>query len=171
MKRSWKQLVALVAAIGMMATAGEIAFAQSYGEHIVSSQVVSDEVTVPAGGHVSGVVEGEVVSGDGAVVGGVAQRRDYGQPDLFYNYYTQGFANTANAQMYISPVPVPHHVGHTFGTYQPWYPHHYLYWHQDRYHNYYDNGRGMNRTRATYYSPPIRQAASNVYWNYLRIPR
>ncbi len=31
--------------------------------------------------------------------------RGYGRPDLFYNYYTQGFANRANAQMYLAPSP------------------------------------------------------------------
>lgn len=178
------RLVASAAVLAVSAMAASVAPAQQ-GEFVVSSQVVSDEVTVPAGGHVEGVVDGGVISqggGDcvsgncgGATVngggGGVAQRRDYGQPDLFYNYYTQGQANAANAQMYVSPVPVPAFVGHTFGTYQPWYPHHYLYWHKDRYHNYYDDGRGMNRTRAVYYSPPVRQAASNFYWNVLRIPR
>lgn len=169
-KQSWIQVLAASAATVMTVVAGGNAVAQGHGEHIISSQVVSDEVTVPAESYGGEVVDGGVVS-EGAVAGGVVQRRDYGQPDLFYNYYTQGNANATNAQMYVSPVPVPHNVGHTFGTYQPWYPHHYLYWHKDRYHNYYDNGRGMNRTRATYYSPPVRQAVSNMYWNKLRLPR
>ena len=43
---------------------------------------------------------------------------------------------------------IPDFVGHTFMTYQPLQPEHYLYWHQDRYHNYYDGGRGLNRTKA-----------------------
>jgi hypothetical protein len=111
------------------------------------------------GGHGSGGASGNVIG------------RSYGQPDLFYNYYTQGNANRTNAQMYLSPLPIPPNVGHTFYTYQPFYPHHMMYWHKDRFHRYYDNGRGMNRTRAVYYSPPIRQAASNLYWNYLRLPR
>jgi hypothetical protein len=98
-------------------------------------------------------------------------RRGFGSSDLFYNYYTQGNANSVNAQMYVSPIPVPPNVGHTFYTYQPLYPHHMLYWHKDRYHNYYDGGRGMNRTRAVYYAPPVRTAVQNVYWNYLRLPR
>ncbi len=97
--------------------------------------------------------------------------RGYGRPDLFYNYYTSGQANQTNAQMYLSPLPVPPNVGHTFFTYQPFYPEEMLYWHKNRYHNYYDNGRGMNRTRAVYFAPPVRTAASNVYWNYLRLPR
>jgi len=97
--------------------------------------------------------------------------RTYGNPDLFYNYYTQGNCNGTNAQMYLSPVPVPANVGHTFYTYQPFNPQEMLYWHTDRFHNYYDGGRGMNHTKVHYFAPPIRQAASNIYWNHLRIPR
>jgi hypothetical protein len=91
--------------------------------------------------------------------------------DLFYNYYTQGGVNQTNAQMYLSPGPIPPNVGHTFYTYQPFYPHELMYSHKNRFHNYYDNGRGINRTRAVYYSPPVRTAISNLYWNCLRLPR
>lgn len=129
------------------------------------------------GGTVGGVISDDVTI-DGSYVGdfeGVSgipgQRRAFGQPDLFYNYYTQGNANTANAQMYLSPQPIPPNVGHTYYTYQPFYPHHMLYAHKDRYHNYYDNGRGMNRTRAIYYAPPIKTGLQNLYWNKIRIPR
>jgi hypothetical protein len=106
-------------------------------------------------------------------VGDVAPgiQRGYGQPDLFYNFYTQGAANRANAQLYVSPMPIPPNVGHTYYTYQPFYPHHMMYPHQNRFHRNYDCGRGMNRTRASYYYPPVRQTASNVYWNFLRMPR
>ena len=45
---------------------------------------------------------------------GMIHPRRYGRPDLFYNYYTQGHANQANAQMYLSPLPIPPNVGHTF---------------------------------------------------------
>jgi hypothetical protein len=108
----------------------------------------------------------------GAHIGDVGTiERGYGRPDLFYNYYTNGMANRVNAQMYLSPLPVPPNVGHTFFTYQPFYPEEMLYWHKNKFHNYYDNGRGMNRTRAVYFSPPIRQAVSNLYWNKLRLPR
>ena len=103
--------------------------------------------------------------------GGYYQPRKYDRPDLFYNYYSQGNYNSANAQLYISPVPVPAFVGHTFNTYQPFYPHEFMYWHKNRFHNDYDNGRGMNRTKAKYYAPPIRTAMKNIYWNKLRLPR
>ncbi len=120
-----------------------------------------------AASYVGDIARGEYATGgtDGCIP------RTYGYPDLFYNFYTQGNCNATNAQMYISPVPVPPNVGHTFYTYQPFMPHEMLYWHTDRYHNYYDGGRGMNHTKVHYFSPPIRQATSNFYWNHLRIPR
>ena len=94
----------------------------------------------------------------GSALTGSASAQEYGVPanggqDLFYNYYTQGYANGANAAMYPSPVPVPPNVGWTYHTYQPLYPDEMLYWHQHRYHNYYDNGLGLNRTKALYYAP------------------
>lgn len=101
----------------------------------------------------------------------ICEPRQYGNPDLFYNFYSGGDCNTANAQMYVSPVPVPQFVGHTFNTYQPLYPHEFMYRHTDRYHNVYDNGRGENRTRVHYSYPPVRTALSNLYWNKLRLPR
>lgn len=84
-----------------------------------------------------------------------------GTQPLFENYFTQGNANQAAAGMYMSPIGVPGNVGHTYYTYQPFYPHQYLYQHHDRYHSYYDGGRGFNRTSAKYYAPPARSA---VHW-------
>ena len=84
-----------------------------------------------------------------------------GTQPLFENYFTKGNANQATAGMYISPIGVPGHVGHTYYTYQPFYPHQYLYQHHDRYHSYYDGGRGLNRTHASYMAPPVR---SSVHW-------
>lgn len=145
------------------------------GETIISSQIVSD-TAMESGSYAGDLPQSDCVGGNcgGGIAGGgegLAAGRSYGQPDLFYNHYTQGNANTANAQMYVSPLPVPKSVGHTYNTYQPFYPEEYLYWHKNRFHKYYDNGRGMNRTKALYYSPPVRQAISNIYWNKLRIPR
>ncbi len=94
----------------------------------------------------------------------------YGGHDLFYNYYTQGYSNGANAAMYQAPVPVPPNVGHTFYTYQPLNPDEMLYWHKERYHNYYDHGRGLNRTKALYYAPPVRTGL-NYAWRKIQLPR
>lgn len=85
-----------------------------------------------------------------------AEAQEYGAPPLFANQYTQGYANMATAEMYVTPVPVPPWVGHTYYTYQPLYPHEMLYQHHNRYHSYYDGGRGLNRTGVHYYAPPVR---------------
>ena len=138
------------------------------GEQIVGQQVVSD--TASGDSYTEGVGGGSYV-GDMSPGAAGCIGRNYGQPDLFYNFFTQGYCNQTNAQMYLSPVPVPPNVGHTFYTYQPFYPHEYLYWHKNRFHNYYDNGRGTNRTRALYYAPPVHTAISNFYWNKIRLPR
>ena len=95
-----------------------------------------------------------------------ASAQEYGNghvSPLFANQYTQGGANQATAQMYVAPVPVPPWVGHTDHTYQPFYPHEMMYWHGDRYHNYYDNGRGLNRTSVHYYSPPVRTVVHGIF--------
>jgi hypothetical protein len=114
----------------------------------------------------AGVVASSGIVGDGLA----APYNTYGGHDLFYNYYTQGNANQAHAAAYVSPVPVPPWVGHTFYTYQPLYPHEMMHWHSHRYHNYYDNGRGLNRTSVHYYAPPVRTGV-NYVWRQIQLPR
>jgi hypothetical protein len=158
--------------------------AQGSGEYIVNSRVVSDTVvgggdstaasgSAVADGNASVGVDGAAMSAGGLAGGngfGGCTGREYGRPDLFYNYYTQGACNQANAQMYVSPQPVPAWVGHTFTTYQPLMPHQMLYWHKHSYHKYYDSGRGHNTTRISYYGPPIHTALDGV-WDAIRFPR
>jgi hypothetical protein len=98
------------------------------------------------------------------------RERDFGNPDLFYNFYVPPTCGTTAAQLYIAPQPVPPHVGHTYYTYQPLMPHELLYNHGHRYHRYYDGGRGMTRAMTLYYRPPVRSALATA-GNYLRIPR
>lgn len=100
----------------------------------------------------------------------VAQEHGGVGPHLFANQYTQGYANQATAQMYISPVPVPPWVGHTYYTYEPLYPHEMTYTHTHRYHSYYDGNRGLNRTRVHYYAPPVRTFVHGMH-KALSIPR
>lgn len=85
---------------------------------------------------------------------GFAHAQDGYVPQLFTNHYTQGYMNQATAEMYVAPVPAPQWAGHTYYTYQPLYPHEMMYRHRERYHSYYDNGRGLNSTRIRY-SPSI----------------
>ena len=51
------------------------------------------------------------------------------QKDLFYNYYVGPAPSGTAAQLYVSPLPVPAFVGHTWITYQPLMPHEFLYGH------------------------------------------
>ena len=78
--------------------------------------------------------------------------RFYGSPDLFYNYYAWPSCTGLGAELYISPRPVPPHVGNTYITYQPLMPHEFLYSHHRVYHRYYNGGQGLNRTFVHYRS-------------------
>jgi len=82
--------------------------------------------------------------------GGDCQYRWYGQPDLFYNYYSPPNCGGVGAELYLSPRPVPAHVGHTYITYQPLMPHEFLYHHHRTYHRYYNGGQGLTRTHVKY---------------------
>jgi hypothetical protein len=81
---------------------------------------------------------------------GDCQYRFYGQPDLFYNYYVPPTCGGVGAELYLSPRPVPAHVGHTYITYQPLMPHEFLYHHHRTYHRYYNSGQGLTRTHVKY---------------------
>ena len=71
--------------------------------------------------------------------------------DLFYNYYVGPYPCGTVAAMYVSPLPVPANVGHTYTTYQPLMPHEFLYRHHRRYHRYYNEGRGLTRTSVIWW--------------------
>jgi hypothetical protein len=128
------------------------------------------------GGFVSGSFRGASSSFGGGGPAGYSSNGGYGswgnrqvQP-LFDNYFTQGNANQADAALYISPVGVPGWVGHTYNTYQPLYPHEFLYTHKDKYHSYYDQGFGLNRTKAMYWAPPVQTAMKQAYKK-IQLPR
>jgi hypothetical protein len=69
--------------------------------------------------------------------------------DLFANYQVGPNPSGTAAPMYISPQPVPAHVGHTYTTYQPLMPHEYLYKHT-RSHYAYAPGCGWTRSKVRY---------------------
>ena len=69
--------------------------------------------------------------------------------DLFYNYQVGPDPSGTAAQMYVSPRPVPPHVGHTYTTYQPLMPHEYLYRHT-RSHYAHCPGGGWARSKIRY---------------------
>jgi hypothetical protein len=67
--------------------------------------------------------------------------------DLFANYYVGPQPSGTAAQMYVSPLPVPANVGHTYVTYQPLMPHEYMYKHT-RSHYAYTPGAGWYRSKV-----------------------
>jgi hypothetical protein len=69
--------------------------------------------------------------------------------DLFYNFYEGPNPSGTTTAMYVSPRPVPVHVGHTYTTYQPFMPHEYLYRHT-RSHYSYCPGAGWSRAKIRY---------------------
>jgi hypothetical protein len=72
-----------------------------------------------------------------------------GPSDLFANYYTSGPG--VPAQLYVSPLPTPPLVGHTWITYQPLAPHEYLYHHHRRYYAHHcDAGYSVTTVRHTH---------------------
>lgn len=95
---------------------------------------------------------------------------EYGNPALFYNFYAPNQCGGVPAQLYTSPRPVPPLVGHTYYTYQPLMPHEFMYPHQRTYRKWYNDGRGMTRTRATWYRAPV-VGALTAARNAIRIPR
>jgi hypothetical protein len=61
----------------------------------------------------------------------------------------------ATAAAFPAPYPTPSLVGHTYYTYQPLMPNEFLYRHHRSYHQYYNNGMGLNRTRVAWHYNPI----------------
>ena len=164
------------------ASPSDVAVPATPAESYPQDGVVIGEYPVAEGEYLG---EGEYVSEGEYVAGGsqAGQRlhylvhggeqgqfipKQYPQPELFYNYYSNG-QNQVNAEMYLSPVPVPPFVGNTWYTYQPLMPHNYLYPHTDTYHNHYDYGRGTNRTRVKY-SVSLQQYKQSFINNF-RLPR
>ena len=87
--------------------------------------------------------------------------------DLFYNFYEGPQPSGTAAQMYISPLPVPANVGHTYTTYQPWMPHEYTYKHV-RTHYAYSPGAGWNRAKVRYktYGLKLQDVFHDLNWRY-----
>ena len=75
--------------------------------------------------------------------------------DLFYNFYEGPDPSGTTTAMYISPRPVPAHVGHTYTTYQPYMPHEYMYKHT-RSHYAHAPGAGWSRAKVRYCTDGLR---------------
>lgn len=71
------------------------------------------------------------MAGDGSFVMGRCQGSHAG--DLFPSYWAPAAPGGISAPLYVSPIPTPPHVGHVWVTYQPLYPHEFLYKHSKVY--------------------------------------
>ncbi len=165
MRQLRKVSIAVLMGLGLgFVTTSEDAFAQcpngSCGGAMAGSYV-------PTGIGAGGMGPGGTAAGGSNSFGNMLGQ---GTQPLFDNYFTRGNANSAEAALYMSPIGVPGWVGHTYNTYQPLYPHQFLYQHHDSYHSYYDQGQGLNRTHAKYYAPPVRTAGKKFY-KMIEIPR
>ena len=69
--------------------------------------------------------------------------------DLFANYQVGPNPSGTAAQMYVSPQPIPVHVGHTYTTYQPLMPHEFMHKHT-RSHYAHTPGAGWTRSKVRY---------------------
>ena len=95
---------------------------------------------------------------------------EYGNPDLFYNYYMPNNCGGVPAPLYVAPYPVPQLVGQSYYTYQPLMPHEFMYPHYRTYHRVYDNGRGLDRTKVVWYSNPVATVVKDIRCA-IKIPR
>jgi len=80
----------------------------------------------------------------------------YSRPDLFYNYYVppvgcSTYPGAVGAQLYVSPRPVPPHVGHTYITYQPLLPQEFLYQHRRTYWRDHGPHGSVTKTRVSWW--------------------
>jgi len=87
--------------------------------------------------------------------------------DLFYNAYVGPYPSGTTAQMYVSPLPVPGNVGHTYTSYQPFMPHEMMYRHK-RSHYAHTPGAGWTRSKVRYrtYGLRLQDVFHNLNWRY-----
>lgn len=102
--------------------------------------------------------------GAGGGIGGIGQgnccpwNRPYteeSQPDVFHDFYQPGNGGVP-ARAFPSPYPTPMLAGRSYTTYQPFMPNELLYMHHRTYHQPYNMGMGLNRTKVKWHGTPIR---------------
>lgn len=90
-------------------------------------------------------------------------------PDVFYNFYQPGNGGSP-AAAFPAPYPTPPIVGHQYTTYQPFMPNEWLYMHHRTYHQAYNHGMGLNRTKVWWHGTPIRTDLKTIR-KFFTIPR
>jgi len=81
--------------------------------------------------------------------------------DVFHNFYQPGICGNPT-RAFPAPYPTPAVTGHTYYTYQPFMPNELLYMHHRAYHQSYNNGRGLNRTKVAWHGTPVRKDLRNL---------
>lgn len=89
--------------------------------------------------------------------------------DLFYNFYQPGNGGSP-AGSFPAPYPTPAYVGHQYTTYQPFMPNEWLYKHHRTYHQHYNMGMGLNRTKVKWTGTPIHTGIMNAR-KFFSLPR
>ena len=89
--------------------------------------------------------------------------------DLFYDFYQPGNGGSP-ARAFPSPYPTPGYVGHQYTTYQPFMPNEWLYHHHRTYHQSYNMGMGLNRTKVKWGGTPIHTGLLNAR-KFFSLPR
>jgi len=89
--------------------------------------------------------------------------------DLFYNFYQPGNGGSPAAS-FPAPYPTPGYVGHQYTTYQPFMPNEWLYHHHRTYHQSYNMGMGLNRTKVKWGGTPIHTGVLNAR-KFFSLPR
>lgn len=89
--------------------------------------------------------------------------------DLFYNFYQPGNGGSP-AGSFPAPYPTPGYVGHQYTTYQPFMPNEWLYQHHRTYHQSYNMGMGLNRTKVKWTGTPVHTGLLNAR-KFFSLPR
>lgn len=89
--------------------------------------------------------------------------------DLFYNFYQPGNGGSP-AGAFPAPYPTPAYVGHQYTTYQPFMPNEWLYHHHRTYHQHYNMGMGLNRTKVKWTGTPVHTSIMKAR-KFLSLPR
>lgn len=141
--RTWVRAACGAAAIGIALIAVAPAIAGEPQAFMPPSSTEQVPVTSSTGSNVYSTIQYQDLGG------GQFQQAPQ---DLFYNYYAgPGPYGNYVAEMYVAPLPIPAHVGHTYYTYQPFYPHNYLQPHK----MYYSDGERNVRVQYMHHGGHI----------------
>ena len=126
----------------------------SFAAVLILSNVVSAQ-------SLQGACSGDCVDGQGSCCPWNRPYTEESQPDVFYDFYQPGNGGVP-ARAFPAPFPTPTLAGRTYTTYQPFMPNEWLYMHHRTYHQHYNMGMGVNRTKVIWHGTPIRTELMGV---------